>query len=56
MVLLEDRCPAYITPQRFWANQERLAANRARTEAARSRCQGPSLLEESSVAGVAGNG
>ncbi len=31
-VLLEGRCPAYITPERFRANQERLAANRARTE------------------------
>jgi DNA invertase Pin-like site-specific DNA recombinase len=43
-VLLENRCPAYITPQRFWANQERLAANRARTEAAGAVRQGPSLL------------
>ena len=43
-VLLEDRCPAYITPERFWANQERLAANRARTEAAGAVRQGPSLL------------
>lgn len=44
LVLLEDRCPAYITPERFWANQERLAANRARTEAAGAVRQGPSLL------------
>jgi hypothetical protein len=43
-VLLEDRCPAYITPERFWANQERLAANRARTETAGAVRQGPSLL------------
>ncbi len=43
-MLLENRCPAYITPQRFWANQERLAANRARTEAAGAVRQGPSLL------------
>ena len=43
-MLLEDRCPAYITPERFWANQERLAANRARTEAAGAVRQGPSLL------------
>ena len=27
LVLLENRCPAYITPERFWANQERLAAD-----------------------------
>jgi hypothetical protein len=44
LVLLEDRCPAYITPERFWANQERLAANRARSEAAGAVRQGPSLL------------
>ena len=44
LVLLENRCPAYITPERFWANQERLAANRARTEAAGAVRQGPSLL------------
>ena len=44
LVLLEDRCPAYITPERFWANQERLAANRARAEAAGAARQGPSLL------------
>jgi hypothetical protein len=43
-VLLEDRCPAYITPERFWANQERLAANRGRTEAAGAVRRGPSLL------------
>jgi DNA invertase Pin-like site-specific DNA recombinase len=44
LVLLEGRCPAYITPERFWANQERLAANRARTEALGAVRQGPSLL------------
>ena len=44
LVLLENRCPAYITPERFWANQERLAANRARSEAAGAVRQGPSLL------------
>jgi DNA invertase Pin-like site-specific DNA recombinase len=43
-VLLEGRCPAYITPERFWANQARLAANRARAEAAGAVRQGPSLL------------
>ena len=43
-VLLEGHCPAYITPERFRANQERLAANRARTEAAGAVRQGPSLL------------
>jgi len=44
LVLLEGRCPAYLTPERFWANQERLAANRARAEAAGAVRQGPSLL------------
>ena len=44
LVLLENRCLAYITPQRFWANQDRLAANRARTEVAGAVRQGPSLL------------
>jgi DNA invertase Pin-like site-specific DNA recombinase len=44
VVLLEGRCPAYITPARFWANQERLAANRARSETAGAVRQGPSLL------------
>jgi hypothetical protein len=43
-VLLEGRCPAYITPERFWANQERLAANRARSDAAGAVRRGPSLL------------
>jgi DNA invertase Pin-like site-specific DNA recombinase len=43
-VLLEGRCPAYITPERFWANQARLAANRARAEAAGAVRHGPSLL------------
>ena len=43
-VLLEGRCPAYITPERFRANQERLAANRARADAMGAVRQGPSLL------------
>jgi DNA invertase Pin-like site-specific DNA recombinase len=43
-VLLEGRCPAYITPERFWANQARLEANRARQEAAGAVRKGPSLL------------
>jgi DNA invertase Pin-like site-specific DNA recombinase len=44
LILLEDRCPPYITPERFWTNQERLAANRAHAEAAGAVRQGPSLL------------
>jgi hypothetical protein len=43
-VLLEGRCPAYITPERFWANQARLEANRARQESAGAVRHGPSLL------------
>lgn len=43
-VLLEGRCPAYITPERFWVNQARLEANRARQEAAGAVRNGPSLL------------
>jgi DNA invertase Pin-like site-specific DNA recombinase len=53
-VLLEGRCPAYITPERFWANQARLAANRARTEAAGAVRHGPSLLGGLLVCGRCG--
>ena len=53
-VLLEGRCPAYITPERFWANQARLAANRARAEAAGAVRQGPSLLGGLLVCGRCG--
>jgi hypothetical protein len=42
--LLEGHCPAYITVERFWANQERLEANRARTASVGPVRQGPSLL------------
>ncbi len=42
LVLLEGRCPAYITAERFWANQRRLQANRdANFKGVR---HGPSLL------------
>lgn len=42
LVLLEGRCPAYITTERFWANQAKLDANRqAHVRATR---HGPSLL------------
>jgi len=43
-VLLEGRCPAYITPERFGANQARRQANRARQESAAAVRPGPSLL------------
>jgi len=42
LVLLEGRCPAYITAERFWANQQRLQANRAASLKGVRR--GPSLL------------
>jgi DNA invertase Pin-like site-specific DNA recombinase len=44
LVLLEGRCPAYIAPERFWANQQRLQANRARAASLGPVRQGPSLL------------
>jgi hypothetical protein len=43
-VLLRDRLPAYISWERFEANQKRLAANRARTESAGAPRQGAALL------------
>jgi DNA invertase Pin-like site-specific DNA recombinase len=44
LVLLRDRLPAYISWERFEANQERLAANRARHEALGAPRQGAALL------------
>jgi hypothetical protein len=43
-VLLEGRCPAYLTPERFWTNQQRPDANRARADAGGAVREGPSLL------------
>src|SRR5262245_8167824 len=42
LVLLDGRCPAYITAERFWANQQRLQANRAAS--LKGVRHGPSLL------------
>lgn len=53
-VLLPDRCPAYITAERFQANQERLAANRARVPALGAPRSGPSLLGGLVVCGRCG--
>jgi DNA invertase Pin-like site-specific DNA recombinase len=53
-VLLEGRCPAYITPERFWANQVRLEANRARQQSAGAVRHGPSLLGGLLVCGRCG--
>ena len=43
-VLIRDHLPAYITWERFGANQERLAANRARPEAVGAPREGSALL------------
>jgi hypothetical protein len=53
-VLLEGRCPAYITPERFRANQARLEANRARQESAGAVRSGPALLGGLLVCGRCG--
>jgi DNA invertase Pin-like site-specific DNA recombinase len=45
LVLIRDRFPAYITWDRFQANQERLAANRARHEAQGAPREGAALLK-----------
>ena len=52
LVLLPERCPAYITAERFWANQQRLAANRAAGLGAPR--HGPSLLGGLLVCGRCG--
>ncbi len=44
LVLIRDRLPAYITWDRFCANQERLEANRARHDRPGAPRSGPSLL------------
>jgi DNA invertase Pin-like site-specific DNA recombinase len=44
LVLIRDRLPAYITWDRFRANQDRLAANRAKHDSPGAPRQGPSLL------------
>jgi DNA invertase Pin-like site-specific DNA recombinase len=45
LVLIRDHLPAYITWERFQANQERLAANRARHEAMGAPREGAALLK-----------
>jgi DNA invertase Pin-like site-specific DNA recombinase len=44
LVLLPNHCPAYISAEQFWANQERLQQNRARADALGAPRQGPALL------------
>ncbi len=52
LVLLPDRCPAYISPEQFRANQERLGQNRAGGLGAPR--QGPALLSGLLVCGRCG--
>lgn len=44
LVLIHDRLPAYITWERFCANQDRLEANRAKNDRPGAPGRGPSLL------------
>src|SRR5262249_50889827 len=44
LVLLPNHLPAYISAERFWANQERLEQNRARADSLGAPRQGPALL------------
>jgi DNA invertase Pin-like site-specific DNA recombinase len=52
LVLLKDRCPAYITVAQYWANQQRLDANSAAVFGATR--NGPSLLGGLLVCGRCG--
>jgi DNA invertase Pin-like site-specific DNA recombinase len=54
LIVIENHLPAYITPERFRANQERLAANRARIDTLGAPRQGPSLLGGLLVCGRCG--
>lgn len=54
LVLLPDHCPAYISAERFWANQERLQQNRARADSLGAARQGPALLSGLLVCGRCG--
>jgi Recombinase zinc beta ribbon domain len=53
-VLLQGRCPAYISIERFEAVQQRLADNRGRAEAMGAARNGPSLLGGLLVCGRCG--
>ena len=54
LALIPDKVPAYITPDRYEANQRRLAENRARTESKGAPREGPSLLAGLVVCGRCG--
>jgi len=54
LVLLPDHCPAYITAEEFWANQQRLQENRAGAPGLGAPRQGPALLSGLLVCGRCG--
>lgn len=54
LALIPDKCPAYITPERYEANQRQLAENRARTESKGTPREGPSLLAGLVICGRCG--
>ena len=54
LVLLPDHCPAYISAEQFWANQERLRQNRAGADHLGAPRHGPSLLSGLLVCGRCG--
>jgi DNA invertase Pin-like site-specific DNA recombinase len=54
LVLLPDRCPAYISAEQFWTNQDRLHANRANATSLGAPRRGPSLLGGLLVCGRCG--
>jgi DNA invertase Pin-like site-specific DNA recombinase/DNA-binding transcriptional MerR regulator len=54
LVLLPNHCPAYISPEQFWANQDRLNENRAGADSRGAPRQGQSLLSGLLVCGHCG--
>jgi DNA invertase Pin-like site-specific DNA recombinase len=54
LVLLPNRCPAYISAERFQANQQRLTANRAGATTPGAPRRGPALLGGLLVCGRCG--
>jgi len=54
LVLLPNHCPAYISAEQFWANQERLQQNRAGSDHLGAPRQGPALLSGLLVCGRCG--
>jgi DNA invertase Pin-like site-specific DNA recombinase len=54
LVLLPDRCPAYIPAEQFWTNQDRLRANRANAASPGAPRRGPALLGGLLVCGRCG--